>query len=372
MAYSDNLEDLLKDINTLTKAAKYNLSEMIVLESNKILNILETHPNFMNVRTGTSIPVLDKTANYKGFSTVKGNNCTLPSCEVSNKMSTFTWDLGQIGCKFEICFETLSTDFKTFWDLWQTYSDEDINTAFINFVAETFREQLTNAIFRVAYFGDKTSGNESIDATDGFVKQMQSRAYANPERLVVITENAATTVQGQILKDGEKIYEYFSKMYEQFTEIPGHDLQNSVWRLDRQLVSAWVSYLNRSKDASQYNCNCINPDSLVASRVFTLDNLLIFGLKVEVYDFTLAMDHAGEPWYNDSTGLYDNRNIMILTNRSTMQLGFEIEETKNSTDIKYDDLNDKIIFKGRAIFGAGVPTDIFVIGIGAESPDTGE
>lgn len=366
--FDSNLQTLLNGINGLTEAERFNMNEMIITESNKVLNIIETHPNFMNVRSGAKIPILDATDDYAGFTTINGGGCKLPSCDISQNYSVYTWELGMIGCKVEICLEQLSNDFKTFWDLWQTYSEDDISSAFAQFLLETFQRKLINAIFRVAYFGDKESPNESINAIDGYIKQMQTRVTANPNQLVVIDENAGTTVQAQMLNDGEKIYEYFLQMYERFTELPGHDLSNAVWRLDRQLVSAWVGFLNRAADKSQYNCNCISADNIAGGRMFTVDNLAIFGLPVEVYDFNKAMQAAGTPWYTAATGLYAEKNIMILTNRSTMQLGFEIEETKNKTTLKYDDINDFLVYKGRALFGAGLPTDIFVVGMGATTP----
>lgn len=371
MAFTDNLQTLLDEINGLTQAEKFKLSEMIIKESHKIINILETHPHFMNLRSGNKIPILDATDDYSGFQTVTGS-CELPSCDMNTPFSVYEWHLGAIGCKVEICLEELSNDFLSFWEMWIKRNEDDINSAWAQFLLERFQVKLLNAIFRVAYFGDKSaSANSSINATDGFIKQLQAVAYANPDaNLVVIAKNEGATPDAQTFKtsDFDTIYQIFADMYVKFINLPGHDLSNAVWRLDRQLAGVFVAALNLKGDLSPYNCSCTDPSKVTQARNFTADNLSIFGIPVEIYDFTKAMMAAGQPWYNSATNLFDNKNIVILTNRNTMLFGYELDVTLNKTDLIWNPFNKKLIYDGYAKFGAGVPTDNFVLGIGAAEP----
>lgn len=359
MAYSDNLDTILAGLNGLTEAERMNIGNLIFTETFSAKNIKDTHPTISQVRSGSKIPILLETEDYGGFPFTEGD-CTLPACNISSNWSSFTWNLGQIGCEITICMEDFTNDFLAFFNTWKKMNSDDINSAVVQFIIERFQARHLKAEIRVAYFADSDSTDPLINGYDGFFVQMEARATA--DNLVSISENATS----EIITDGETIYDYLKEMYAQASTQPWFKPENMVWRLDRQDVQVLVGWLNTLTNFEGVNCDCINPQAVTQARIFTVDNLRIFGIPVEAMPFRDAMRSIDELYNDDDTPgtfVYVNPNRYILTRRENMILGYEVEETLKRFKVGYDERQDEIYIKGASLFGVGVPQETFILAI---------
>jgi hypothetical protein len=359
---STNLDTLLGDLNGLTAAQKMNIANLIFTQTFAIPNIKDTHPTLSEVRSGSKIPILEATDDYDGFPFFEGN-CTLPACSINDNWSAYTWTLGEIGCEVTICMRTFSNDFKVFFDTWAKNNEGDIESALVQFIIERFQSRHLKAEVRVAYFGDSASEDTLINGFDGFFVQMEAQATEG-ENLVVITQNAGATAAEQTITSGEAIYDYLQSMYTLAAAKPWFEPTNMVWRLDRSLVQTLVGWLNTQADLKGISCDCIDPASVVNARVYTADNLTVFGIPVEPMPFLTAMRAIAEI-YDETDGTYVNRNRIVLSRRENMILGYEIEDTVQSFKVGWDDRKNEIYIQGSSLFGAGVPQNHFVLGYGA-------
>lgn len=362
MAYdTTELNAILADLNGLTEAEKMNIANLIFTETFSVKNIKDTHPTISEVRSGSKVPILMPSDDYGGFPFTEGD-CTLPACDISDNWSTYTWNLGQIGCELTICMETFTNDFMAFFNTWKKMNSDDINSAVVQFIIERFQSRHLKAEIRVAYFGDTSSSDTLINGFDGFFAQME--AIADADNLVTITENAGATAEDQTITDGQALYDYLTEMYNKAVVQPWFDPDNMVWRMDRSLAMLLAGFLNTKSDLSMYNCDCIDPTKVTQARVFTWDNLAVFGIPIEPMPFLDAMKAIDE-LYDDADGTFVNRNRIILSRRENMIVGYEIEQTLKRFKVGYDEREDEIYIKGASLFGVGVPQDAFILATGA-------
>lgn len=361
MAYdTTELNTILADLNGLTAAEKMNIANLIFTETFSAKNIKDTHPTISEVRSGSKVPILMADGGYGGFPFTEGD-CTLPACTISDNWSSYTWNLGQIGCELTICMETFTNDFLAFFNTWKKMNSDDINSAVVQFIIERFQERHLKAEIRVAYFGDTSSADTLINGFDGFFAQME--ALATEDNLVTITQNAGATAADQTITDGQAVYDYLTEMYNKAFVQPWFDPTKMVWRMDRSLAMLLAGFLNTKSDLSMYNCDCIDPTKVTQARVFTWDNLAVFGIPIEPMPFLDAMKAIDEI-YNDADGTFVNRNRIILARRENLIIGYEIEQTLKRFKVGYDEREDEIYIKGASLFGVGVPQDAFILATG--------
>ena len=363
------LESLLDGLNGLNESDKFKMSEALFLEAFKTQNIKNNHPALGEVRHGQKMPILGMEGGYDSFAFTDG--CALPSCDISADWSEFQWCIGEIGCEVTICFKDLAPKFLAFFNVWRKMNEGDIQNAFIQFVSELFQDRHLKAEFRVAYLGDTdatvTVGEETdepdplFNGCDGFIKQMDAIATADESLKVNITENEAATLAEQTITDGDDLYAYLTEIYNKSAVKPWFNPSQMVWRMNRSLANVLVGWLNSKSDLNGINCACIDPSKVVGSRGFTIDNLAVFGIRVEAYDFEEAMKTSAYYW--DGTAFTKYKNIIILAREDAMILGYETTDSLNHFNIGYDVRKREIFMQGSSMFGAGVPVPYFVIGI---------
>jgi len=377
MAYDmTDLGVLLDALNGLNESEKYNISQAIFLQSFKTVNIKENHPTMGEVHKGNKIPIINMDGGYGNFPSFDG--CALPSCDIANDWSEFSWCLTEIGCEVTICMKDLAPKFLAFWNNYRKMNEGDIASAFVQFVVEIFQDAHLKAEARVAYFGDTNAqinttpeGEEPtlvddplFNGCDGFVTQMDALSTANADLLVTVTENAGANVTAQTITDGQDIYDYLLAMYNKAVIQPWFDPSKLVFRINRSLANVLVAWLNTQSTLQGINCACIDVDKAIGPRGFTVDNLLVFGVPVEVYDFEEMMKAGGNSnYYFDGTKFTKYKNVMILAEKDSMLLGYETTDSLSQFNVGWDERKREIFIQGSSMFGAGISTPHFVIAI---------
>lgn len=360
MAFGDNLEVLLQGLNSLEGAEKFKIGQAIFLEENRIENIKDTHPSMGEVRTGNKVPIIGDEGSYDGFPFVEG--CALPVCDFDVDVSEHEWRLAEMGCKMEICMKDFSNGFLAFWNVYKRMNEGDIESAVVKYIVQIFQNTHLKTELRDAYFGDMSSDDALINGFNGYVTTMQARAQADDTLLVEITENEGATVAEQMITDGEAVYEYLKAIYTKALTKPWFNPSQMVWRMNEELVSALAGWLNLQSDLKGISCSCIDPSKVINDRVYTADNLAFFGIPIEPKPFTQAQKPIAE-LYDEGTGLYEHRNIIILARKDAMILGYEHVDSMHQFNIGWNAEDRYIYMNGSSLFGSAVPVDYFVIGI---------
>lgn len=354
MAYGDNIAALTDTLCGLTSTERMRWREIIELENFGGTDITTGRVRMSGVQNGTTIPILLNEDDFAGFPTA--DTCVLPSCDFDEDFSDFTWDIGGIGCKLELCAEDLAPSFFTFFNSLPDLDESDINKAWVQFLAGRFQRRLKNAMFRTGFFGDRDSSDDLINSFNGKLKQMQALATASGN--IVNIDNNTTP-----LTNGEEALEIVKEMYQLAATKPWFKLDSMKWEMNREMVNALVAYLNTSDEQGGISCGCIDPAKVVGGVKYTADNLTIYGIPVYIKPFTDAM-RVLEDYYNTADEEFTQfANIATLERVENDILGFGTEGTLEKFNIGYREEDDIIWMKGRAKFGIGIPTDAFVLAI---------
>jgi hypothetical protein len=119
------------------------------------------------------------------------------------------------------------------------------------------------------------------------------------------------------------------------------------------MASKLVSFLNTKADLSMYNCDCLNPDAIVAGRRFNVAGLRIFGIPVEAHrEIDLSMTAAGK------TG--NDKFKAILIRKSNLLIGTNTTDKLEGFDIFYDKISRKIYVDSMIYLGVMIPLDEYV------------
>lgn len=356
------LTALINDLTGLEGQAKYKISEVMFLNSFKERDVKEDFVMIEQVRNGDRQPIFLRQDDWGSFETLDQGSCKLPTCEIADEWAEFRWKVGKIGCELVICMESFTDDFNRFFNTWVKNNEDDVNSAIVQFIAERFQAKHVKAEARVYFFGDSTEKtNKLISATDGVITQAIARATADANLRVTIAENSALTPEGQQLT-GEQIYNYLAQAYAQMSVTEDFDPSNSSFLIDRQNANALVGWLNSLADLKGVSCDCIDPEKVTKSRVFTWDNVSLFGIPLKVYNFQAMMKASGEPYYDIATGLYTHKNVFMLVRNENILLGYELDETLHSFDVFYDKRPNEIVIKGQSKLAPALPSDAFIVG----------
>ena len=355
----DNLEDLLVELDRSDNNQAFELSKAIFLASREPEDIKATHPVIGQVRNGDRVPILDDTVDYGGFPFVEG--CELPACEVDTNVSDYVWDIAEIGCKVKVCFKDFKSGFLRFFNDYRRMNEGDEQTAILQYIISLFNRNHLGAEARAGYFGDKSSDDDLINGFNGWVTQMMAGAEGDADLRVEVAENAEATSAEQTIADGERVYEILAEMYDKAVVQPWFDPSNMVWELNRENVNKLVGWLNRQSDLKGISCDCIDPEKVRNARVFTADNLSIFGIPVRPKEFN-AMRKPIAELYDDADGTYENRNIFILAQESIMPIGYEHNDSLHQFDLGYNREDRYFYMNGSSMFGTAVATDHYIIG----------
>lgn len=346
MALGDQIEALAEGLNEIENIKFRNA---ILMENYAGINLRDNRRTLTNQRNGSKIPIILQEDDFGGFPTVSG--CALPACDWDIPVSSFTWSIGEIGCEMEICLKNFTESFRAFWDTYLRMNEGDLNSAFVRYLVTLFQRKQRNAMFRNYYFGDTTAelseGNPDtlINANDGVIKQY----LAHGVNRVEIANNT------EVETDGEVILGWLKELYESVAYKPWFNPADMKWEMNRELVNALVGYLNTENDFKGVSCECIDPNGVTQSRVFRVEGLRIYGIKVVPLPFTQAINAIDS--YDGGT------NIVILTREENDVLGFETEDALENFRIGYDERAREIWMQGSSMFGAGIPTDAFAIAI---------
>lgn len=340
-------------VDDITSAEKATLSNAYFQKFFEVGKLAENFTVIPGVRNGNLVPIISTNPNYAKFPYKDPTNCTLPTCDVDLPFSAKVWQVGMQACKTPVCINSFDENFLAFWGRHKRlFGDEDLNSALMAFIMETWERDLQASLWRSAFFGDTTTlpadpFYEYLRVTDGIFTQ----AEAGTGLKIEVTENVAGTGL-----TGTAIYAYLQEAYNYAATQPWFDAGNMRFEMTNAMASVWVAFLNGLGDTSMYNCDCLSAEGMSRGRAYTIEGLTIFGIPVNVrreFDGVIGQLGLGNPY---RALLTPNENILIGTTEMDQLPAFSIH---------YSQDDDVIYIKGGAQIGATLVTNDYVY-IGAE------
>lgn len=361
MAVTTNFSTAVLDLVTdLVTADKVRLSEAVYESSFEVSPLAENHQVITGVRDGNIIPILSTAPQYNSFPYKNPADCTIPVCDLDLGFSAKAWQLGMIACKIPICINTFNENFLVFWGSnKRIFGDENLSSALMQFIVEKFQTNLQAAMWRVAFFGDRST--DSGDANYSLLRPIDgifTQAEAGDGTKILITQNNSGTAGAPVALTGEAVYEYLLQAYNVAVLQPWFNQATARFEMTAAMASALVGWLNGLGDRNGINCECYSADGITAMRSFNIDSdLRIFGIPIHVHrelDGVISALNLGFPYRAILTA---DTNIMIGTSELDQLPAFDIWYSKD---------DDQIYIKGGANIGASLVTNEYVY-LGAEA-----
>lgn len=356
MAYSDNFSEALTSlVDSMVSADKLKLSEMLYEKSFAQGDITDSHRIVTDVRHGHTVPILKDTPNPDSFPFVDETSCVATDCDVSHEYSAKSWEVKLIECRVGICMRSFDEDFLLFWNAYRhtQEGEPNLDTAILQFISDKFQKNHQLAQWRVAYFADTSSGSALYNGLDGFFVQ----AEANPELVVPITENGGGTFALQAIT-GEAVYDYLSAMYDKAINYPWFDPASFEFKITRSMGLQLMSWLNKLGLKAPSNCTCYDANAVTQTPRFTLDNMAINGVPIQVrQEWDSIINYSTVLNGGGGANARVNPHRAILTYRDNMLIGTSETDALQSLDIWYSKDDKKSVLGGIKLHGS-----VFTIG----------
>lgn len=335
-------EQIVDVVNSLTAADKMNINEVIFQEAFAVSDFARNHTVITGVRNGSYMPIIMAGDDFGSMPAGDEKSCALNECDLDTEYSTKKWVLGEYNCRIPICMRSFDEDFLLFWNMYRQRLENPLNEpdaqAFLTFITDRVESRLKGTQWRVGYLGDTSSSNTLINNNEGYF----TLAEAGDGIKINITQEEPTP---------EEMYEYFKEAYEASSGEIWADAPDLVWKMTHKMASKFVAFLNTRADLSQYNCDCVNPDAIVAGRRFTVEGLRIFGIPVEAHrEIDGSMKAVGQ----------DNTFRALLIRKSNLLASTNSIDKMATFDMFYDRKDMKIYIDTMVYLGAGIPLDEYV------------
>lgn len=168
-------------------------------------SLTQFHTVIEGIKNAKTVPVLGLMGSV-GYTA--GNSCTPDASGAEIPASEFTWELGTLEDRLSNCWKDLKDAFTIFVQN-NGIERADLEGAYMAFIEQRLADAIEEAIWRIAYFGDKNasnvgsgSGSELITAgvnvrfvntINGFWKQVFAIVAADATKRVTITANSAVS-----------------------------------------------------------------------------------------------------------------------------------------------------------------------------------
>jgi hypothetical protein len=348
MALQGNFATAVADlIDSLVAADKVNINEAIFQQTFGVGSFTQAHTLVTEVRNGKKQPIVLSNDYYGAMPVGDETSCDLNACDLTPNYSLKEWCLAEYNCRREICMRSFDENFLLFWNMYRQRLEDPTQEpdaqAFLDFITDIIEKQIMGTQWRVGYWGDADSENTLIEGCDGFFVQAEAGSGIKQELTPAAAEPTA-----------EEIYAELQEAYETATTTTHWGMESDlVWKMTYATASKLVSFLNTRADLSMYNCDCINPDAVVAGRRFNVEGLRVFGIPVETHrEIDLSMTAAG--------GSGNDKYKVLLARKSNLLVGTNTSDKLEGFDIFFDKKDRKVYIDTLTYLGVMIPLDEYV------------
>lgn len=355
MAVTTNFQEAVVDLVTdITSAENVTLSNAMYTKFFEVSKFADAHTVIPGVREGKLIPIISTNPNYAKFPHKDPTNCDIPACDIDLPFAAKGWEIGMIACKTPICINTFDENFLVFWGQYKRlFGDADMNSALMQFIMQTFERDGEAALWREAYFGDRStpSGDPNYQLLRS-INGIFTQAEAGDGYKIEIPENLTTTAL-----TGEQVYNLLKEAYLYASVQPWFDPATLQFEMTSAMGAILIGWYNSLNERSPYNCECYLADGVTGTPNFTLDGVnKVLGIPIVIrreFDGIINQLDLGY------------RYRALLTSRDNILFGTTELDQLPTFKMWYSEDDDMIYIKGGAQVAASLVTDDYVY-IGAE------
>jgi hypothetical protein len=348
----------------MNEASKLAFSQMIATKSFGVNKLTEAYPVLTGVRQNSLVPLLTNNKKYSAFPFRQLGACGVNICEINANFSNVKFDLGYIECRIPICLEEFTQDFHLFFGEYKKASSEDdLQSAILQFLLNIFSENLELAEWRVSWFADKNNTSPLLNGLNGFFAQMQAR----PSQVIAIAENSASTFVGQKALTGLQIVGLLEQMYAQYAESAWYETPNVRFEMTRLTASKLVSYMNHLKITDGNCCNGIERVSVdgMMSTAYNTQNLSFLEIPIIVRGEWDGVINDSEVYpLNQGANARVKPHRIVLAARENLVIASSNKDQITKFDTFYDRMSKKVYMEGGSEIGAHIPSvEEFILAI---------
>lgn len=350
MALQGNFATAIGDlVDNLVAADIANIDEAIWQQTFGVGSFSQAHTLLTNRRNGQVQPIVLANDYYGSMPKGDETSCDLNECDITPNYSAKEWCLSEYNCRLPICMRSFDEEFLVFWNMYRQGLEDPTTEpdaqSFLDYIEMIVTNQVQGTQWRVGYWGDTSaSGNDLINGCDGFFAQAEA---GNGEAVAI---NASSPNN----PTGEELYDAFKTAYEFGVQQTWGGETDVVWKTTYAVASKLVAWLNTQTDTSQYNCDCYDPNGIVATRRFNVEGLRIFGIPVEAHrEIDLSSTAAGQ---TDPEAKFK----ALLIRKSNLLVGVNTDNKMEGFDMFYDKTDRKIYIDTMVRLGVMIPLDEYV------------
>lgn len=347
-----DIQPILDGVNDLCSADKANISNSIFTEYIEDENFGQHHEVMTEVRSNQMIPIITAKQDY-GFLKKSQGNCQTNTCNYNATSSSKKWNPADYDCRLVICKETLSCDFRKFWNM-KCKDFDDMNDGFMKFLIEKVKESQNASMWRIGYFDTLGNTNPDFAGIDGLFAQWEALAPVGSPNRVVIPENAGATIAEQMLLDPDRGYQVLKAMFDYASINRTKLLTTPGLHFDITPVLAY-NYLNYLRENREVNC-CFNlANDGITKSAYAIETLNYMGIPIHVRnEWTGIIEYDQE---QNGTANFDNPHRAVLTYTGNKPVGTCDESSFRTFDMFYDKKDKEIIIDVATSFDTKVLVD---------------
>lgn len=347
-----DIQPILDDVNDLCSADKASISNVIFTEYIKDENFGQHHEVMTEVRNNQIIPIITAKPDY-GFLKKSQGNCQTNTCDYNSTSSAKKWNPADYDCRLTICKETLTCDFRKFWDM-RCKDFDNMEDAFIRFLVDKVKESQNASMWRIGYFDTLANTNPDFAGIDGLFAQWLALAPVGAPNRIPIPENALTTIAAQMVLDPARGYNVLKAMYDYAAVYQTHLLTTPGIHFDITPVLAY-NYLTYLRDNKEVNCCFNTANDGITKSAYAIENLNYLGIPIYIrHEWTGVIEYQQ---VQAGTANYNNPHRAVLTYTGNKPVGTCDDEAFSSFDIWYEKKDKELLIDVGTSFDAKVLVD---------------
>lgn len=351
------LDALLAAADTVSKARKANINEVVFQEIIETSDFTKEHSIATGVEANDMVPVMEKTKQW-GF--LKKSDiaagCNFNECTITDDATFVFWNPIKYDCEIIVCLTDpkFTRDFRNFWNLTCDKYDGDIENVFMAYLIERVKEHQNESLWRIAYFDFKANTNTDYAGIDGFFIQWLAIAtLANTDQRVQITENAEVALIDQMNLTADAAKNYYKAMYDKMMTKRPSMMRKQGLKIEttRELAVNYLHWLQENKEVNC--CYNLNHDGTTSSG-YSLDSLNYLGIPIVIRDeWTEIIQYLAGP----TPVAYDNPHRAVLTYDGNKPVGTCDENKLKEFKIIFDEVEEKVHIRVKTTVDAKVPLE---------------
>ena len=241
----------------------------------------------------------------------------------------------------------MDCDFRKFWNM-NCKDYDNMNDAFMQFLADKVKESVNASQWRIAYFDDSANEDPLYAGIDGLFKQMLAAAPVGSPNRFEITENDGATIAEQMALAPERAYQVIRDMYN-WAALNNPDLLSTPGIHFDVTPGLAFNYLLYLQDTRELNCCFSTTDGITQSR-YDINSINYLGIPIVIrHEWSRIIE-----WQQQTSGAvnYDNPHRAVLTYRGNKPVGTCDMEAFNNFDMFYERKEKQIYIDVETSFDA--------------------